>query len=138
MSSHRPDQRMSCTFCGISRENTKKLIQSPDKGTYICGTCAMDPDRLKPVSPQSKNQLGSAPSLSSRMTNFFRNRWSGTSQQQFRCSFCRNKKPSLGYYTSPLQHEVHAQICEECLAVCRQILLDEAKRDLVAANSAKS
>ena len=66
------------------------------------------------------------------------NRWSGISQQQFRCSFCRNKKPSLGYYTSPLQDEVHAQICEECLAVCRQILLDEAKRDLVAANSAKS
>ncbi len=50
MSSLKPDQRMCCTFRRISREDTKKLIQFPDKRTYICGTCALEPDRLTPVS----------------------------------------------------------------------------------------
>jgi len=138
MSSHNPGQRMSCTFCRIFRENTKKLIQSPDKRTYICDTCTLDPDRLKPISPPSTNQLTSAPSLFSRMTNFLWGRRSGASLHQFRCSFCRNRKPSISYYTSSLLDESRAQICGECVAVCRQIVMDEAKRDLVVANSVKS
>jgi len=55
MSSLKPDQRMCCTFRRISREDTKKLIQFPDKRTYICGTCALEPDRLTPVSQEQRN-----------------------------------------------------------------------------------
>lgn len=121
---HDPTEQMNCTFCGVSRENTKKLIQSPDKRTFICERCTLERGRLKRIWPEV--QLSAAPLLFSRLKELFR---SDHSQAQIRCSFCQTKKPSRGFYTSALLNEIQGQVCGQCLDVCRKILEDEAKPD---------
>lgn|SRR5271154_2274155 len=97
-------QQLSCTFCQKSQQDAKKLIASPDKQTYICDECAVQPDRLKLISENSE-----------------------TLTSPFACSFCLKKQCLLGFYVSPLQTESRAQICRDCRDVCRRILRDEAK-----------
>jgi hypothetical protein len=122
-------QGLTCTFCKKSQQDANKLIASPDKHTYICDECTVELGRLKPVGCDP-DKLISTPSLLSRLSNLIRRSRSSSSQEQLRCSFCRNKKSTLGFYRSALRNEIHARICGECLEVCRQILKDEAKRDL--------
>jgi hypothetical protein len=106
------------------------LIASADRHTYICDECSVKVDRLKRVECDP-DELISALFLLSRLSNLIRRNKSSTSQGQLRCSFCPNKKSTLGFYTSALRNEIRARICGQCLDVCRQILKDAAKRDLL-------
>ena len=49
----------SCTFCQRSRVAVAKLIESPDKHTYICEECTLQPDRLALLSEKSTIQPSS-------------------------------------------------------------------------------
>ncbi len=102
----RLDQQLKCIFCQKSQQGVKKLIASPDHHTYICDDCTVERGRLR---------LGSDNALT----------------VSFRCSFCRKRQCFLGFYVSPLKGEIRAQICGECLDVCRQIIKDEAKEHSV-------
>jgi ATP-dependent protease Clp ATPase subunit len=133
-----PAQQLSCTFCEKSQRDAKKLIASPDKHTYICDQCTLEPNRLKPTSEKSGSQRIATSPSSSRVSRFFRSVWRLPSRNAFRCSFCRKKQRSLDLYASPVEREIQARICADCLAVCRQILADEAKADSIAAARPKS
>jgi ATP-dependent protease Clp ATPase subunit len=123
----RSDQEKSCTFCQKSQNKAKKLIAAPDKLTYICDECTFDSNRLKLVTPKFENQRSSSTSLLSIVSNLFRGNLGSPSQGQLACSFCRKSMSWLDFYKSSLEIEIQAQICGECLDVCRQILTDEAK-----------
>jgi len=125
---NRTDQQLRCTFCGKSQQDAKKLIASPDHLAYICDECTLEPSRLKTGSDESDDsqQTGTA-SLSDRVVRFFRHSWDGLSSKRLRCSFCRKRASSLDSYVSSSEGRAHAQICKNCLVVCRQILRDEAK-----------
>ena len=119
-----PTEQMKCTFCGVSRERTRKLIQSPDKRTFICEGCTLERGRLKRIWPEA--QLSPASVLFSRLKESFRRY---RSQARIHCSFCQTKKRSRDFYASARLNEIQAQLCGECLDACRQILEDEAKQD---------
>ena len=127
MRSIRTDQQLRCTFCGKSQQDAKKLIASPDHLAYICDECTLEPSRLKTGSDEPDSQQTGTASLSDRVVRFFRHSWDGLSSKRLRCSFCRKGASSLDLYVSSSEGGAHAQICKDCLVVCRQILTDEAK-----------
>ena len=120
-------QELSCTFCKKSQHDAKALIASHDKHTYICDECT-ELGRLKRVGCDP-DKVVCTPSVLSRLSGMIQRNRSNPLQEEFRCSFCRNKKPTLGSYTYALRNEIDARICGGCLDVCRQILEDKAKRD---------
>lgn len=123
----RTDKQLNCTFCGKSQQDAKTLIASPDHLTHICDECTLEPSRLKTGSDEPDTQQTVKASLSDRVVKFFRHSWDGLSSKRLRCSFCRKRANSLDLYVSSSEGRTHAQICKDCLIVCRQILTDEAK-----------
>jgi len=121
----RTDQQLSCTYCGKSQQDAKKLIASPDHLTCICDECTLVPSRMKTGYDEPDSQQTVMASLSDRVVRFFRHTWDGLSS--LRCSFCRKRASSLDLYVSSSEGGAHAQICKDCSVVCRQILADEAK-----------
>jgi ATP-dependent protease Clp ATPase subunit len=127
-----PGLILTCTFCRKSRRDAKKLTLSPDKQTSICDECALEPARLNVLVETPEGEQITAPALFFRARTFFRNGWGGPSAKRFHCSFCGKKKRSSDVCV-PHSPEDHAQICKDCLAVCRQILVEELKQDSAAA-----
>jgi ATP-dependent protease Clp ATPase subunit len=125
----RTDRQLRCTFCGKSQQDAKKLIASPDHLTYICDECTLEPSRLKTGSNESDRLQPGTASLSDRVVRFFQNRWDGPSSKRLRCSFCRKRASPLDSYVPSSEGGAHAQICKDCLVVCRQILTDEANEN---------
>jgi hypothetical protein len=123
----RTDQQLNCTFCGKSQQEAKTLIASPDHLTHICDECTLELSRLKTRSDEPDTQQTVAESLSDRVVRLFRHSWDGLSSKRLRCSFCRKRASSLDLYVFSSEGGAHAQICKDCLVVCRQILTDEAK-----------
>jgi hypothetical protein len=103
------------------------LIASPDHLTYTCDECTLEPSRLKTGSDEPDSQQTGTASLSDRVVRFFRHSWDGLASKRLRCSSCRKRASSLDLYVSASEGRAHAQICKDCLVVCRQILTDEAK-----------
>jgi ATP-dependent protease Clp ATPase subunit len=127
-----PGQELTCTFCRKSRRDAKKLILSPDKQTSICDECALEPARLNVLVEKPEGEQITAPALFFRVRALFRNGWGGPPAKRFQCSFCGKKKRPSDVCV-PHSQEDQAQICKDCLAVCRQILVDEFKQDSTAA-----
>ncbi len=123
----RTDQQLNCAFCRKSQQDAKTLIASPDHLTYICDECTLEHSRLKTGSEKPDSQHTVTASLSGRVVRFFRHGRGDTSSKRFRCSFCRKRASSLDLYVSSSEGGAQAQICNDCLVVCRQILTDEAK-----------
>ena len=121
------NQQLNCTFCLKSRQDAKTLIASPDHLTYICDECTLEPSRLRTGSDEPDSQQPVKASLSDRVVRFFRHSWDGLSLKRLRCSFCRKRASSLDLCVSSSGRGAHAQICKDCLVVCRQILTGEAK-----------
>jgi hypothetical protein len=88
-----------CTFCGRSQDEVARLIAGPK--VFICDACVGLAERCRegrsPAGPLVPAKEGS----------------------RARCSFCAKRKASdRALLTGP------ANICGECLSVCRQILID--------------
>ena len=98
---------LSCSFCGKSQKQVKKLIAS--RGVYICDVCVSrahaviaDPGRtartpiamIQPISDEA-----------------------GAEQ----CSFCGKRRDQIGSMASAGD----TRICNECLELCDEIVSDE-------------
>ena len=115
-------EEKNCTFCTKSRLAARQLIQSPDHRTYICDECVVEPRKLKLTVEEQEDQKD-AGSLPSRFARFLQEH---LEPKKLRCSFCQKRLRSRDLYV-PVAPANGAQICRECLAVCRQILKDEAR-----------
>ncbi len=49
--------------------------------------------------------------------------------QSLRCSFCRKHEKAVGKLISSPRDYPRAYICEECMAVCHSIIVDDSKDD---------
>jgi hypothetical protein len=90
-----------CTFCGLPPSEVAKLIAGPN--VYICDAC---------VTRAEKTLTGGAnrgPVVLSRSVTA-------------RCAFCRKRRSA----ERPLIAQPAANICGDCLRLCRQILDDRA------------
>src|ERR1700688_4671236 len=110
----------NCSFCKKSQQVARWLIASPDQSTYICDECTVEPSRLKLAAGERETQR-EVPSSSSRVSRFLRKH-----TKSLRCSFCRKRLRSMNSYVPAQGCETQVQICEDCLAVCHQILRDLA------------
>lgn len=127
MSVVRSGQQQGCTFCQKSQYDAKWLIASPDKLTYICDECTFEPNRLETVAHEPVGQKLNISPRPSRVFRFLWHGWLGLSRQGSRCSFCKKKVRSPNVFRSSTERETQAQICRDCLDVCRQILKQETK-----------
>src|ERR1700722_1767316 len=118
----RTDQQLDCTFCGKSQQEAKRLIASQDHLTHICDECTLEPSRLKTSSDEPNAQQTVTESLSDRVVRLFRHSRGGLSSKRLRCSFCRKRASPLDLYVPSSEGGANAQICEDCLVVCRQIV----------------
>jgi len=108
VTSTKPEPR--CMFCQKSRVDVAKLIESPDKHTYICEECAL----------QQKSTI----QPSSTLTKFF---------NRMVCSFCKKRVRTSRLYLSARDTQSGSYICKSCLSVCRQILrADETSESSLA------
>jgi len=114
-------RQLNCTFCQKPKSDVKALIASPDKLTYICEECTFQPAKLKNILPESTSKTSSTPS---GLFGFLRR---GQSRGAVKCSFCWKEASLPDLYRSTLEIETQAQICRDCLDVCRQILRQEIK-----------
>lgn len=121
-------QQLSCTFCRKPQSDGRVLVASPDKLSYICEECTLQPARLKNISQESGSKSDSAPSGVVGVIRL------GRSQIALKCSFCRRATGLPGLYRSAVESGTQAHICTDCLNVCRQILKQE---DSSALNAGK-
>ena len=100
------DDALRCSFCHKSQDVVGKLISSPSDypRAYICDECVR----------VCFNAIGDTPGPSGRH-----------SVKEPRCSFCR-KGSGVVRLQSSSGDPPNASICEECLAICRDILQDIA------------
>ena len=125
-------QQLNCTFCQKSRSDAKVLIASPDKLTYICEECTLEPNRLKNISQESVNESHSNSSRSG-ILGFLRR---GQPRGRLKCSFCWKKVGFSDLYRSASGGGTQAKICKDCLEVCRQILQQEGKTTSASSTNA--
>jgi hypothetical protein len=90
---------MQCAFCKKAQDALARLISSPkDYGPlYNCDEC------VRICSAEATNQSGSSDAA--------------------RCSFCHKGRDTVRLFSSS-REPPNATICEECLAVCKDVLQD--------------
>jgi hypothetical protein len=94
----------TCTFCERSQSEVAKLIAGPR--VYICDGCvALAEQSMAGAHPAARGSLALA-----------------REGARARCSFCGKQRTT----DRPLLTGPAANICGECLGVCRQILIDSA------------
>ena len=120
----RAGEQKDCSFCKKTQHTARLLIASPDQRAYICDECTVEPSRLKVKADNQEARADFSPNPSSRPNRFLR-RLLGMKHE--RCSFCRNRSRSINLFEPAEAHETQVQICANCLAVCRQILRNEAE-----------
>jgi hypothetical protein len=92
-----------CTFCGRPPSEVSKLIAGPN--VYVCDACVALAEQVVAGSPK-------APSL------FFLSRGNARSA----CSFCGEKREP----GRPVVTRGEANVCGDCLRLCREILSERA------------
>ena len=88
-----------CTWCDRPPSEVSKLIAGPN--VYICDACTAIAERAMTGSTRSAGELRQA-----------------REGEKGRCSFCSKKKS----HKRPLVTGPAANICGECLRICREIL----------------
>ena len=92
---------LACTFCGHSAENVTRLIAGPK--VFICSSCVTMAEEIL----NGTQTAGSSMIIAGAET-------------KGRCSFCG--KPRMAHRA--VVKAASANVCSECLGVCRQILTD--------------
>jgi hypothetical protein len=92
-----------CTFCGRPPSEVSKLIAGPD--VYICDACVGLAEQVRDEPPRSSDGLALAKP--------------GSKQE---CSFCGKRRSDK----RPLLTGTAANVCKECLRLCREILEDRS------------
>ncbi len=102
-----------CSFCGTPRARAKSLVAGP--GVWICDGCV---DLATGVVAGEASALRRWATLEAPPA-----RRSAKWRSREQCSFC-GKKPDQ---VAGLAEGGTRRICTECLALCRQIVADEAR-----------
>jgi hypothetical protein len=112
----RRPQGLSCSFCGKSRKQVKKLIAGP--GVYICERC---------VAGAAALAAGAAVEGPAQVPMLLE-----PSGSEVRCSFCGKEARRVGHLvagrlaTAPDgKFGQAARICDGCLGLCAEILAEE-------------
>ena len=95
---------VSCTFCGKSQKRVKKLIAGP--GVYVCEECIV----AIHAAVLGREHDG-------RVTL--------THSSPVKCSFCGKGRKKVAWIAQGAR-EPHARICTECVALCDEIIDEEA------------
>jgi transcription elongation factor Elf1 len=98
---------LTCSFCGRDQKHVKKLIAGP--GVYICNRCA----HVAEVVVDPALEPGS-------VAGFMRQVSPDAAEQ---CSFCGKDRQRVSAMAAGGNDG--AQICSECVALCREIIDEE-------------
>jgi ATP-dependent protease Clp ATPase subunit len=98
---------LSCSFCGKHQKQIKKLIAGPS--VYICNECL---DRVHAVLAAAGNTASTPVATIGQVSD--------TAPME-RCTFCGKRRDAVLAMASTGQ----AQICNECLDLCDEIISDE-------------
>jgi ATP-dependent protease Clp ATPase subunit len=98
---------LSCSFCGKSQKQVKKLIAGP--GVYICDCCMR---RAQAVITEP-GPTSSAPTATIEQVS--------AETQAAQCSFCSKHRDQVAAMASAGD----ARICDECLELCDEIVSEE-------------
>ncbi len=94
-----------CSFCGRSGFEVAHLIAGP--GVFICERCVHEAiDRHSPAEAQTESRLREVPATASLLS----------------CSFCGRRRTDIERLVAA---RPPALICDECLALCREIQEEE-------------
>ncbi len=93
-------QRNRCSFCGKAVDEVANIIQGPS--VHICNECVVE----------SRSALSGAPKQA----------WSANDG---RCNFCG--RDQTHHLRRVGKEGVEARICEECVKLCEEVLIEEAK-----------
>lgn len=96
---------LQCSFCDRLQTEVPKLIAGP--GVYICNTCVDDAFR---VTHDQVKRSGSLRTLGDQLA------------EVASCSFCKKKARKV----RALAAGSGIQICNECVALCREIIGEES------------
>jgi ATP-dependent protease Clp ATPase subunit len=99
--------RLSCSFCGKTQKQVKKLIAGPD--AYICDGCV---SRAHAVIAEP-GRTAATPIATIQMVNDE----AGAEE----CSFCGKRRDQVAAMASAGDR----RICDECLELCGEILSEE-------------
>ena len=99
--------RLSCSFCGKTQKQVKKLIAGPD--AYICDGCV---SRAHAVIAEP-GRTATTPIATIQMVNDE----AGAEE----CSFCGKRRDQVAAMASVGDR----RICDECLELCDEILSEE-------------
>jgi ATP-dependent protease Clp ATPase subunit len=98
---------LSCSFCGSSQKQVKKLIAGP--GVYICDGCMR---RAQAVIAEP-GRTASTPTATIQQVS------AATGAEQ--CSFCGKHRHQVAAMASAGDE----RICDECLELCDEIVSEE-------------
>jgi hypothetical protein len=106
---------LTCTFCGASQYDVRKLIAGP--GVYICNECVELAQGAVNSGGVTATRLGQMHAVTDQ-------------DAEVRCRFCgkhRDQVTGLAAMLAETGDEASgpATICEECLSLCIEIIIEE-------------
>jgi hypothetical protein len=106
---------LACSFCGTSQYEVRKLIAGP--GVYICDACVELVQGVISSGSVTNTRLGPVHAVADQ-------------DEQVRCRFCdkhRDQVAAMAAMSAEAGGEVSgpAAICDECLALCIEIIAEE-------------
>jgi hypothetical protein len=114
--------RLSCTFCGKTQKQVRKLIAGP--GVFICGGCVTLARHVIADSVTVTTERGPIHVVPEQ-------------QPRAQCNFCGKQRDQVAAQagiplpatekTNEKTTTGHAIICDECLALCNEIITDDEK-----------
>jgi hypothetical protein len=106
---------LSCTFCGKTQHQVRKLIAGP--GVYICDGCVVLAAGVIRSAHSARTALGAIDAVPGE-------------QAGVQCTFCGKDRGQVGRMA--IMPEVTVErtsaspaICSECLALCSEIIIEE-------------
>jgi hypothetical protein len=107
--------RLSCTFCGKTQNQVRKLIAGP--GVYICDGCIALAASVIRSGHTARTVLGAIDAVPGEQTGV-------------QCSFCgkdRGQIDRVAFMPEVTVERTSASpaICAECLALCSEIIIEE-------------
>ena len=111
----RADTGLTCSFCGTSQYEVRKLIAGP--GVYICDACVELARGVISSGGVTNTRLGPVQAVTDQ-------------DARVRCRFCdkhRDQVAGMAVMSAETGGEVSepAAICDECLSLCVEIIAEE-------------
>jgi ribosomal protein L37AE/L43A len=112
---NRTHHRLSCTFCGKTQDEVRKLIAGP--GVYICDGCVVLAASVIRSGHTARTEFGAIDAVPGEQTGV-------------QCAFCgkhRGQVDRMATMPEVTLERISASpaICAECLALCSEIIVEE-------------